>query len=117
MESPSRPCSHCGSIYVADSCCALHCGDGSSAGTTAPFDDHTLDKCSKVLSIRKAKNLKYKEVVLPEMLTKKLDIMLNAIGNLLPWEEIHCQNVTMLNQNQYIQDQKVLWQVVHHQQE
>ena len=71
MESPSRPCSHCGSIYVADSCCALHCGDGSSAGTTAPFDDHTLDKCSKVLSIRKAKNLKYKEVVLPENVNKK----------------------------------------------
>ena len=71
MESPSRPCSHCGSIYVADSCCALHCGDGSSADTTAPFDDHTLDKCSKVLSIRKAKNLKYKEVVLPENVNKK----------------------------------------------
>ena len=71
MESPSRPCSHCGSIYVADSCCALHCGDGISAGTTAPFDDHTLDKCSKVLSIRKAKNLKYKEVVLPENVNKK----------------------------------------------
>ena len=71
MESPSRPCSHCGSIYVADSCCALHCGDGSSAGTTAPFDDHTLDKCSKVLSIRKAKNLKYKEVVLPENVNNK----------------------------------------------
>ena len=49
--------------------------------------------------------------------TKKLDIMLTAIGNLLPREEMHRQRMTMLNQNQYIQDQKVLWQVVHHQQE
>ena len=49
--------------------------------------------------------------------TKKLDIMLNALGNLLPWEEMHPEQMTMLNQNHYIQDQKVLWQVVHHQQE
>ena len=49
--------------------------------------------------------------------TKKLDIMLNSIGNLLPWEEMHRQKMTMLNQNQDIQDQKVLWQEVHHQQE
>ena len=49
--------------------------------------------------------------------TTKLDIMLNAIGNLLPWEEMHRQRMTMLNQNQYIQDQKVPWQVVYHQQE
>ena len=115
MELPSRLCSHYGSIYVADSCCALHCGDGSSAGTIVPFDDHTLDKCSKVLSIRKAKNLKYKEVVLPENVNKKTGYHAECYRKFT--EEIHCQNVTMLNQNQYIQDQKVLWEVVHHQQE
>ena len=71
MESPSRPCSNCGSIHVADSCCALHCSDGSLDGTIAPFVDHTLDKCRTVLSIRKAKNLKYKEVVLPENVNNK----------------------------------------------
>ena len=71
MESPSRPCSNCGSIHVADSCCVLHCGDGSSDGTIVPFVDHTLDKCRTVLSIRKAKNLKYKEVVLPENVNNK----------------------------------------------
>ena len=49
--------------------------------------------------------------------TKKLDIILIAIGNLLYWEEMHRRKMTMLNQNQYIQYQKVLWQVVHHQQE
>ena len=43
--------------------------------------------------------------------------MLNAIGNLLPCEEMHRRKMTVLNQNQYIQDQKVLWQVVHNQQE
>ena len=43
--------------------------------------------------------------------------MLNAIGNLLPWEEMHRRKMTTFNQNQYMQDQKVLWQVVHHQQE
>ena len=41
MESPSRPCSNCGSIRVADSCCVLRCGDGSSDGTIFPFVDHT----------------------------------------------------------------------------
>ena len=46
--------------------------------------------------------------------TKKLDIVLNAIGILLPSEEMHCRKMTMLNQNHYIKDQKVLWQVVHH---
>ena len=66
MESPSRPCSNCGSILVADSCCALHCSDGSLDGTIVPFVDHTLDKCRTVLSIRKAKNLTNKEVVLPK---------------------------------------------------
>ena len=71
MESPSRPCSNCGSIHVADSCCVLHYGDGSSDGTIVPFVDHTLDKCRTVLSIRKAKNLKYKEVVLPENVNNK----------------------------------------------
>ena len=71
MESPSRPCSSCGSIHVADSCCVLNCGDGSSDGTIVPFVDHTLDKCRTVLSIRKAKNLKYKEVVLPENVNNK----------------------------------------------
>ena len=49
--------------------------------------------------------------------TKKLDIILNAIRNLLPWEEMHRRKMTMLNQNHYIQDQKALWQVVHNQQE
>ena len=71
MESPSRPCSNCGSIHVADSCCVLHCGDGSSDGTIIPFVDHTHDKCRTVLSIRKAKNQKYKEVVLPETVNNK----------------------------------------------
>ena len=47
--------------------------------------------------------------------TKKLDIILNAIGNLMPWEEVHRRKMTMLNQNQGIQDQKVLWQVLHYQ--
>ena len=36
-----------------------------------PFVDYTLDKCRTVISIRKAKNLKYKEVVLPENVNKK----------------------------------------------
>ena len=81
----------------------------------------TLDKCRRLLSIRKTKNLKYKEVVLPEqqktmLTTKKLDIILTAIGNLLPWEEMHRRKMTMLNQNQYMQDQ-VLWQLFHYQQE
>ena len=71
MESPSHPCSHCGSIHVADSCCVLHCGDGSSDGTIVPFVDHTLGKCRTVLSIQKVKNLKYKEVVLPENVNNK----------------------------------------------
>ena len=43
--------------------------------------------------------------------------MLTAIGNLLTWKEMHHRKMTVLNQNQYIQDQKVLWQVVHHQQD
>ena len=43
--------------------------------------------------------------------------MLNALENLLLWAEIHRRKMTMLNQNQYIKDQKVLWQVVHRQQE
>ena len=85
--------------------------------TIVPFVDYTLDKCRTVLFILKAKNLKYKQVVLPENVSnKKLDILLNAIRNLLHWEEMHRRKMTMLNQNQYIQDQKVLWQVVHHQQ-
>ena len=71
MESPSRPCSNCGSIHVADSYCVLNCGDGSSAVTIVSFVDHTLDKCRTVLLIRKAKNLKYKEVVLPENVNNK----------------------------------------------
>ena len=69
MESPSRLCSNCGSIHVADSCCVLHCE--SSDGTVVPFVDHTLDKCRTVLSIRKVKNRKYKEVVLPENVNNK----------------------------------------------
>ena len=71
MESPSRACLNCGSIQVADSCCVLHCGDGSSDGTIVPFVDHTLDKYRAVLSTRKTKNLKYKEVVLPETVSNK----------------------------------------------
>ena len=43
--------------------------------------------------------------------------MLNAIGNLLSWGEMDGRKMTMLNQNQDMQDYKVLWQVVHHQQE
>ena len=43
--------------------------------------------------------------------------MLTAIGNLLPWEEMHRRKMTMLNQNQYMQDQKVLWQLFYYQQE
>ena len=57
--------------FFADSCCVLHCGDGSSDGTIVPFVDQTLDKCRTVLSIWKAKNLKYKEVVLPENVNNK----------------------------------------------
>ena len=49
--------------------------------------------------------------------TTKQDIMLNAIANLLSWEEIHRRKMRVLNENQYIQDQKVLWQVVLHKQE
>ena len=49
--------------------------------------------------------------------TKKLDIMLNAIGNVEPWEQMHRQKMKILNQNHYMQDQKVLWQMLHHQQE
>ena len=74
MESPSRLCSNCGSIncsFFADSCCVLHCGNGSSDGKIIRFVDHTLDKCRTVLSIRKTKNLKYKEVVLPENVNNK----------------------------------------------
>ena len=71
MESPSRPCSNCGSIHVADSYCVLHYGYGSSDGTIVPFADHTLDKCRAVLSIRKAEHLKCKEVVLPENVNNK----------------------------------------------
>ena len=71
MESPSRPCSNCGSIHVADSYYVLQCGDGSSDGAIVPFVDHTLNKCRTMLSIRKAKNLKYKEVVPPENVNKK----------------------------------------------
>ena len=71
MELPSRLCSNCGSIHVADSCCVLHCGNGSSDGTIIPFVDDTLDKCRTVLSIQKAKNLKYKEMVLPENVNNK----------------------------------------------
>ena len=71
MESPSRPCSNCGSIHVADSCCVLHYGDGSSDGTIVPFVDRTLDKCRTVLSIPKVKNLKYKKVVLPGNVNNK----------------------------------------------
>ena len=62
---------NCGSIHVADSCCVFHCGDGSSDGTIVPFVDHTLDNCRTVLSRRKVKNLKYKEVILPENLNNK----------------------------------------------
>ena len=43
--------------------------------------------------------------------------MLNATGNLLPWEEMHHRKMTTFNQNQYIQDRKGLLLVVHHQQE
>ena len=74
MESPSLPCSNCGSIncsFFSDSCCVLHCGDGSSDGTVVPFVDYTLDKCGKVLSIRKLKILKYKEFVLSENINNK----------------------------------------------
>ena len=74
MESPSRPCSNCGILIVyffAGSCCALRCGDGISDGTIIPFVVHTLDKCRTVLSIRKAKNLKYKELVLRENINNK----------------------------------------------
>ena len=49
--------------FFGDSCCVLHCGNGSSDGTIVPLVDHTLHKCKTVLSIRKPKNLKYKEVV------------------------------------------------------
>ena len=40
-------------------------------GTIIPFVDHIHDKCRTVLSIRKAKNQKYKEVVLPETVNNK----------------------------------------------
>ena len=53
------------------SCCVLHCGSGSSDDTIIPFVDHTLDKCRTLVSIRKAKNPKYKEVVLPENVNNK----------------------------------------------
>ena len=49
--------------------------------------------------------------------TTKQDIMLNAIGNVLSWEELHRRKMRVLNENQYIQDQKVFWQVVLHKQE
>ena len=68
MESPSCPCSNSRSIncsFFAHSCCVSHCGDGSLDGTVVPFVDHTPDKCRTVLSIRKARNLKYNEVLLP----------------------------------------------------
>ena len=39
--------------------------------TIVPFVDYTLDKCRTVLSILKAKNLKYKQVVLPENVNNK----------------------------------------------
>ena len=52
--------------FFAHSCCVLHCGDGSSDGTIVPFVDHTPGKCRTVLSIRKARNLKCKELLLPE---------------------------------------------------
>ena len=55
----------------AGSYCVLHRGDGSSDGTVVPLVNHTLDKCRTVPSIRKGKNLKYKEVVLPENLNNK----------------------------------------------
>ena len=64
MESPS--CLVLIVHYFGDSCCVLHCGNGSSDGAIVPFVDHTLRKCKAVLSIRKAKNLKYKEVVWPK---------------------------------------------------
>ena len=32
MELPSHPCSNCGSIHVADSCCVMNCGGGTSDG-------------------------------------------------------------------------------------
>ena len=38
--------------------------------------------------------------------TKKLDIMLNAIGNVEPWEQMHRKKMKILNQNHYMQDQK-----------
>ena len=57
--------------FIVDSCCVLHCSDGSSDGTIVPFVDHKLDKCRTVLSIRKAENLKYKEVVLSENVNNK----------------------------------------------
>ena len=44
----------------------IHCADGSSDDTIVPFVDHTFDKYRTVLVIRKAENLKYKEVILPE---------------------------------------------------
>ena len=82
MESTSRLCPICGSIHVADSCCVLHCGDGSSDGTIVPFADHTLYQCRTVLSIRKAENLKCKEVVLPENINNKKTEMLTSIINI-----------------------------------
>ena len=57
--------------FIVDSCCVLHCSDGSLDGTIVPFLDHKLDKYRTVLSIRKAKNLKYKEVVLSENVNNK----------------------------------------------
>ena len=71
MESSSLPCSECGSTHVVVSCCVLHCGDRSSDGTIVIFVDHSTDKCRTMLSIQKAKNLKYKEVVLPENINNK----------------------------------------------
>ena len=118
MESPSRPCSNCGSIHVADSCCVLHCGDGSSDGTIIPFGDHTHDKCRTVLSIRKVKNQKYKEVVLPETVNNnKTGYHAECYRKFTALGRNASPKNTTLNQNQYTQNQKLLWQVVHHQYE
>ena len=102
--------------FFAHSCCVLHCGDGSSDGTIVPFVDHTPGKCRTVLSIRKARNLKCKELLLPEnVYNNKTGYHAECYRKFTALGRNASPKNTMLNQNQHIQNQKLLWQVVHHQ--
>jgi len=53
-------------IIFSGQWCIFREGDGQKDGNIASFNCNSLKKCSEILAIRRSKDLKYKNVVLPE---------------------------------------------------